>query len=116
MRAGRGALVDDGVLRVVEVNEVEPWRAVAQLYRLYTGWLEGVRGVRVYDARSVAVSSPERVRVDCDGEQPGQLPATYTVRPGVLRVRVGPGAPAVSPPRVGARSVLRCTDTTTYTR
>ena len=34
-------------------------------------------------------SSP--VLLDVDGEQPGMLPARFTVLPGALRVRVGPG-------------------------
>jgi diacylglycerol kinase family enzyme len=77
MRIGRGAIVNDGVMR------------------LYTGRVEGVAGVRVYNATTLRVTSEQAVLADCDGEQPGVLPATYTVRPGALAIRVGRGATAV---------------------
>jgi diacylglycerol kinase family enzyme len=95
MRIGRGALIDDGLLRIAEIGPVGPARSLMHAFRLYTGRLEGVRGVRVYDARSVTVTSQETVLVDCDGEQPGGLPAAYTVRPRAVRIRASPTAVAI---------------------
>jgi diacylglycerol kinase family enzyme len=59
---------------------------------------------KLYDGRHVALPRTEVVRareleveplgeapmtLDLDGEQPGRLPARFTVIPGALRVRVG---------------------------
>jgi diacylglycerol kinase (ATP) len=95
MRIGRGALLDDGRMKVVEVGPVGPARSLLNAFRLYTGHVDGVPGVRVYDATTLTVSSPYEVLVDCDGEQPGTLPVTYTLRPGAARIRAGRGAVAV---------------------
>jgi YegS/Rv2252/BmrU family lipid kinase len=90
MRPGRGARIDDGWLRVVTVEAMPPARVLLNLPRLYSGRLEGVRGVSVHDAvRHVEVRGGGGVLVDCDGEQPGTAPATFDVRPGALRVVVG---------------------------
>ncbi len=88
MRPGRGARIDDGRLRVVTVEAMHPARVVMNLHRLYTGHVEGVRGVHVQQATRVDVRAAG-VLVDCDGEQPGTTPASFTVRPRALRVIVG---------------------------
>jgi diacylglycerol kinase (ATP) len=89
MRPGRGARIDDGLLRVLTVEAMHPARVLANLHRLYTGRVEGVRGVRVQDARRVEVHGPPGVLVDCDGEQPGTAAASFAVRPSAVRVVVG---------------------------
>lgn len=89
MRPGRDARPDDGLLKVVEVGAMAVARIFTKLPRLYSGRVEGVPGVRVHQARKVEINSPEVALVDCDGEQPGRLPASYTVRPAALRVVVG---------------------------
>ncbi len=86
MRPGLRARLDDGVLRVVEVGALPLARVLVNLPKLYSGEVEGVEGVRVRDARRIEVSSDQPVLVDCDGEQPGRLPAIYEVRPGALRL------------------------------
>jgi diacylglycerol kinase family enzyme len=91
MRPGRGARIDDGVMEVVTVEAMHPVRVLVNLPRLYSGRLEGVRGVRVIEGRRVDVAAPGRVLIDCDGEQPGTAPASFVVRPAALRVIVGPG-------------------------
>jgi diacylglycerol kinase (ATP) len=89
MRPGRGARIDDGVLRVMTVEAMSPARVLANVHRLYSGRVEGVRGVRLLDARRLEVHGPGHVLVDCDGEQPGALAASFVIRPGALRVIVG---------------------------
>jgi len=87
MHVGRGARMDDGVLRVVEAANVSRVRALLQWPRLYSGGLERVKGIRVVDVHVLRVTSPEHVLVDCDGELCGRLPATYTVVRDALTVR-----------------------------
>ena len=48
---GRGARIDDGRLRVVTVEAMHPARVLMNLHRLYTGRVEGVRGVHVHQAQ-----------------------------------------------------------------
>ena len=94
MRPGLGASLDDGVVRVVEVGAMSLPRVLANLPKLYSGHVEGVRGVRIHQARRVDVysgASGAIALVDCDGEQPGRLPATCEVRPGALRLVAGSG-------------------------
>jgi len=86
MRPGRGAALDSGRLRVVEIGDIPLPRILRYGHRLYTGRFDDVPGVRVYDARTLQVTGPEAVLVDCDGEQPGTLPTTYRVVPAALRV------------------------------
>ncbi|MFB3852769.1 MAG: diacylglycerol kinase family protein [Vicinamibacterales bacterium] len=86
MRPGKGARLDDGTLRVVEIADIPLSRILRHGYKLYTGRLEGIPGVSVYDASSLRVRGPSEILVDCDGEQPGTLPATYSVVRRALRV------------------------------
>lgn len=88
MRVGRGAIIDDGLFQVVEVAGVGRLRSLLNAPKLYNGGLEGIPGVQVYSARTVRVTAVDEVLLDCDGEQPGRLPATYRVIPAALRVRV----------------------------
>jgi YegS/Rv2252/BmrU family lipid kinase len=92
MRPGNDARIDDGRLRVVAVEAMHPARVLLNLPRLYSGRVEGVRGVHVCDASRVEVSASGSVLVDCDGELPGTAPASFIVRPAALRVIVGEGS------------------------
>jgi len=89
MRPGLGARLDDGVLRVVEVGAMPLARILVNLRRLYSGKVEGVRGVLVHQARRIDVTPTDPALVDCDGEQPGRLPASYTIHPGALQLVAG---------------------------
>jgi YegS/Rv2252/BmrU family lipid kinase len=88
MHVGKGALVDDGLLHVVEVAGVGRLGSVLQWPRLYTGSVDRVRGARVCAAQEVRVTSNEDVLVDCDGDLCGRLPATYRAVAEALEVCV----------------------------
>jgi YegS/Rv2252/BmrU family lipid kinase len=88
MHVGKGALVDDGLLHVVEVSGVGRLGSLLQWPRLYTGSVSRVRGAHVHTAQVVRVTSNEDVLVDCDGDLCGRLPATYRAVAGALRVCV----------------------------
>jgi YegS/Rv2252/BmrU family lipid kinase len=45
-------------------------------------------GTRTLRCRRLEATSDEEVLLDVDGEQPGRLPATFTVLPGALRLQV----------------------------
>jgi diacylglycerol kinase family enzyme len=86
MRVAPRALPDDGLLDVVIVGDVglvENARGMRK-FRDGTYLDEGNPKVSFTRARRVEVSSPELVRVETDGELPGQLPATFEIMPGAL--------------------------------
>jgi len=55
---------------------------------LYNGAHVREPGTRVFQARRVAATSPDRVLVEIDGEPAGRLPATIEILPGALRFKV----------------------------
>jgi diacylglycerol kinase family enzyme len=86
MRVAPRALPDDGLLDVVIVGDVglvENARGMRK-FRDGTYLDEGNPKVSFTRARRVEVSSPELVRVETDGELPGQLPATFEILAGAL--------------------------------
>ncbi len=90
MRVAPMADPADGLLDFLLIGDVGMVENVRGLSKIKAGrhldepnpkW-EVLRG------RRAEVSSPEQVRLDVDGEQPGFLPATFEVVPGALRLLV----------------------------
>jgi diacylglycerol kinase (ATP) len=83
------AVLDDGLFDVVLVADLGLFGFVANSGKLYRGTHVELERVRVRRARRVIATPPPgaRVALDIDGECPGQLPATYEIVPGALRVR-----------------------------
>jgi diacylglycerol kinase family enzyme len=94
MRVGKGAVIHDGLFQVVEVAATGRATSILHGSKLYSGKMDQVPGSTRYTARKLQVSSSEEVLIDCDGEQPGILPATFTLIDKALQVRVGSGAVA----------------------
>ncbi len=78
------AAIDDGFLDLVILPSMALPSAMRHLPRLYDGGMERVPGVVVQRVRSVSAHSNVPVRVDSDGEQPGNLPVQVRVRPHAL--------------------------------
>lgn len=91
MDVGGGGSMHDGVFDMTLLPHKGRLRNVAESWRLYDGSVWTVGGARrAYATRVIAESAgEERVLLDLDGEQPGQLPATFSVLPGALQVRGG---------------------------
>ena len=88
MRVAPTAAPDDGLLDVLvagDLGAIENLRGLGKI-RKGTHLEDGNPKISHTLARWVAVSSPELVRVDVDGEQPGILPATFEVVPHALEV------------------------------
>jgi len=96
MWVGPEARIDDGRFSVLEIAATSRMGAVLSGSRLYSGKIDRIPGARSYTARSIRVTSSQEVLVECDGEQPGILPATWTLLEKALRVQVRSDAPAVS--------------------
>ncbi len=95
MRIAPEAVMHDGLFQVVEISATGRLQSLLHGGKLYSGRLAGVPGARVYTARRLRVTSAEEVLIESDGEQPGILPATYTLIPHAIHLRVGRHALAV---------------------
>ncbi len=94
MQVAPGARVDDGLFDVVIWSGFGLADFVTKKSMLYDGTHVTLPNTRVLRARTVeAEAAPgARLLLDVDGEQPGTLPARFTILPGALRVRAGEGA------------------------
>lgn len=91
MKMAPTAVLTDGSLQMILVRKMSPLKLLSKAPLMYWGAHLGVAElehgkVTTLDA---APTDPERViRVEADGESPGQLPARFDIQPHALRVRV----------------------------
>jgi diacylglycerol kinase family enzyme len=78
------ARVDDGLFHVTVIGDFSLPEVFWNLPKLYNGTLVELKKVKTLAGKRVEASSDERVLLDVDGEQPGQLPAAIDMVPGVL--------------------------------
>ena len=90
MKVAPDAEIDDGLFDVVVWSGLGIADFVTKRSMLYDGTHVKLPNTRVLRARRVEAEpvGDERVLLDVDGEQPGRLPARFTMLPGALRVRV----------------------------
>ncbi len=87
MRFARDAQIDNGRFDVV-VQERTGVKEVLNIQDLYSGKMAEWPSVNHRRGRVVVATSDDRVLMDVDGEQPGRLPATFTLLPSAVRVQV----------------------------
>jgi diacylglycerol kinase (ATP) len=86
------ASIDDGRFDSVEVVGMSRGTLVATLGKVFAGKHLRVRGVSHGHARCIryeAVWAGARVPIEIDGEQVGRLPASFELRAGSLKLRIG---------------------------
>jgi YegS/Rv2252/BmrU family lipid kinase len=90
MQVAPGARLDDGVFDVVVWSGLGLGDFVTKKRMLYDGSHLALPNTRMVRATTIEAEPLEgaQVLLDVDGEQPGRLPARFTIRPGALRVRV----------------------------
>jgi YegS/Rv2252/BmrU family lipid kinase len=89
MRMAPRAIPDDGLFDVITVGDVNVLENVRGLSRIRAGThLDGDPKLVHRLGRRVEVESPDLVRVDIDGEQPGMVPAVFEMLPGALELVV----------------------------
>jgi YegS/Rv2252/BmrU family lipid kinase len=81
-----GARMDDGLFEITVIGNLSLPSVFWNLQHLYNGKIHGVKKVQRFVGRRIEVRSGQRVLIDLDGEQPGQVPATVEMLPKVLRV------------------------------
>lgn len=91
MHVGKHGSMHDGLFDLTLVPNKGRARNVAESWRLYDGSLERVGGSRLARVDSVRAYArgDEPVLLDIDGEQPGQLPARFSVLRSAIQVRGG---------------------------
>lgn len=107
MLAAPDAMLDDGLLEIVVIEEVGRWRFLANLPRVFKGTHVELPSVRVLRAAEVEVSSDRPFEMYADGDPIGALPLRVSARRGAVRMLVPAGGsdalsplPAVVPPDV----------------
>lgn len=86
-----GAQPDDGAFQVVSMGDFTRLRQFKVLPSIYSGTHLSFREIDRYRATEVAaraVDSELSVLLDLDGEQPGQLPARWVIRPGQIKFKI----------------------------
>jgi diacylglycerol kinase (ATP) len=86
MRMAPDASLDDGLLDVVVVGDVGPVELLASVPLVVLGRHLAHPKVTALRAVNVAITAAEPVLVQVDGEVAGELPATFDVIPGALRL------------------------------
>lgn len=84
------AEIDDGAFEVVLLGDLPKLRSATLLKKIYEGThLQFAEASRVA-ARSVSMitTGDQPVLLDVDGEQPGRLPALFSIVPSALKLRV----------------------------
>jgi diacylglycerol kinase family enzyme len=90
MQVAPAARLDDGAFDVVVWSGLGIADFVTKKRMLYDGTHVSLPNTRILRATSLEAEPREgaRVLLDVDGEQPGMLPARFTIRPRALRVRI----------------------------
>jgi YegS/Rv2252/BmrU family lipid kinase len=79
-----GAAIDDGLFHVTVVGDLSLAEIFRYLPKLYNGKILELEKVESMTAGRIEASSDQCVLLDVDGEQPGQLPATFEMVPKAL--------------------------------
>ncbi|MGE0791539.1 MAG: diacylglycerol kinase family protein [Sandaracinaceae bacterium] len=89
MQVAPNAEIDDGSFDVValEMDVLASLGLTSQIYRGAHIDRADVFSARARRVRAEPVDAGEHVLLDVDGEAPGRLPATFTIRPGAIRLR-----------------------------
>jgi len=94
-RIAPAAALDDGLLDVVVVAARSPLAILRQVPRLFTGRIDGARGVTSVKAAEIEVTSDHPLPYHVDGEPfTGGPTVQGRARPGALRVALPADAPA----------------------
>lgn len=88
MKVTPDADVSDGLLDVTVWSGYGLSDFVFKSASLYNGRHVERPGTRTYRCKELTATSDEEVLIDCDGEQPGKLPATIRVLPSAIRLKV----------------------------
>lgn len=90
MKIAPDAKLTDGKFDVISIGDLGTARILANAPRLYLGAhlsMEEVGHALATKVVARPINIDQRIEIEVDGEIPGQLPATFQILPGALRVR-----------------------------
>ncbi len=90
MKIAPAAKLNDGLFHVVALGDLDTLTILANVYKLYLGTHLGMQQVQHAPATRVTISAADdsiKVQLEVDGELVGTLPASFELKPRVLRVR-----------------------------
>lgn len=91
IHVARDARMDDGQFEVYVLGDIRLLTALRYLHTFYLGtYLKYPHLVRRYTGTRITAQSDERVLLNLDGEQPGQLPAAIELLPAALPFVIPP--------------------------
>jgi diacylglycerol kinase (ATP) len=96
MRVVPDARIDDGVLDICIVHALSTPAFLRAFPRVFRGTHTSHPKVTMLRGTRVSVEANRRIQVYADGERVGSLPAVFEIRPGALRLVVGPHAKVVA--------------------
>ena len=82
------AVPDDGMFDIVTIGKAGFIDFLRNSSKIYKGTHINDPMIGYTNAKHVELTSPDRVLLDVDGEQPGMLPATFDILPGSIKVIV----------------------------
>jgi len=91
------ARVDDGIFHVTVIGDFTLPEVFWNLPKLYNGKLLQLEKVRTLTGKSIEASSEQRVLLDVDGEQPGQLPVILDIVPKAIQLLIPRKGSSTSP-------------------
>jgi len=96
IHVAREAKLTGGQFEVYVINDLSVLSALVNLRHFYSGkYVELDHLVKRFTARRLVAQSDERVLLDLDGEQPGQLPCEVDILPAALSLVVPEGHSAL---------------------
>ena len=98
MRAAPDAMLDDGLLEVVVLEDVSKWDFVTRvLPRSFKGTLAELPSVHIFRAAEVRLSAARPFTMYADGDPIGELPLRVRALRGAITVLVPPQSAGDSP-------------------
>lgn len=88
MQVAPQAKLNDGLFDIIIMGDFNLLEAIPNLSKIYKGEHLGHPKVESYRGKKVIATSDEIVLLDVDGEQPGQLPATFEIIPHALNIKI----------------------------
>lgn len=83
------AVADDGLYSITLIKKMGKLNVLANIKRLYNGSITEHSKVETYNARSVQIEGPPRLKLETDGETLGHGPLDFTIIPRSVRVVSG---------------------------
>ncbi len=83
------AVADDGLYSITLIKKIGKLNVLANIKRLYNGSITEHSKVETYNARSVQIEGPPRLKLETDGETLGHGPLDFTIIPRSVRVVSG---------------------------